>query len=49
MQVLQMAGEWQGRTFKLNMASSKGDVQSMAPDVQGAHAPDKRTLETSHV
>lgn len=41
MQVLQMAGQWQGKSFKLNTASGPKDVQSMPPGL--------RTLEPGHV
>lgn len=49
MQVLQMAGVWQGRTFQLPAAPKPGGVSALQPVSQGASAQDVHTLEPSHV
>ncbi len=49
MQVLQMAGVWQGKTFNLLAAPRSGEEQGLQPVLQGASAQDVQGLELSHV
>jgi hypothetical protein len=49
MQVLQMAGVWQGRTFQLPAAPRPGPAPTAQPALPGEFAQDLPTLEPSHV
>ena len=49
MQVLQMAGVWQGRTFQLPAAPRPGQAPTAQPALQDEFARDLPTLEPSHV
>lgn len=49
MQVLQMAGVWQGRTFQQPAFPSPGHASTVQPALQDEFARDLPTLEPSHV